>query len=65
MTTESRHLYLEDGVVVDQLAIFEDPRGHGGQAEHKTKQRANKAHSAKWHKVGNIITIVTIKQSII
>ena len=62
MTTESRHLYLEDGVVDDQVAIFEDPRGYGGEAEQKTKQRADKAHSAKWNKVGNIITIDTIKR---
>ena len=60
---ESRHLYLEDGVVVDQVAIFVDPRGHGGEAEQKTQQRADKAHSANCNKAG--ISQLLIKCSIL
>ena len=60
---ESRHLYLENGVVDDQVAIFEDPRGHGGEAEQKTQQRADKAHSANCNKAG--ISQLLIKWSIL
>ena len=60
---ESRQLYLEDGVVVDQVAIFVDPRGHGGEAEQKTQQRADKAHSANCNKAG--ISQLLIKCSIL